>query len=97
MVSKRPAAKKQEPPAEQQQPPAGEPIGYATEDIPEGGTGEMIRVPVVRPMAAPEPAIEDRVKALELANLELEKRIGKIDTFILRVARDHSYQYGGTT
>jgi len=51
----------------------------------------------VRPMAAPEPTIEDRVKALELANIELENRIGKIDRFILRVARDHSYQYGGTT
>jgi hypothetical protein len=86
MVSKRPAAKKQEPPEEQ--------VIESAEAIPGVVPGS---VEIDRPMAAPEPAIEDRVRALELANLELEKRIGKIDTFILRVARDHSYQYGGTT
>lgn len=49
------------------------------------------------PMAARPPSNEDRIAALERANIELEQRIKKIDTFVIRVARDHSYQYGGST
>ena len=48
-------------------------------------------------MAARPPSNEDRIAALERANIELEQRIKKIDTFVIRVARDHSYQYGGST
>ena len=49
------------------------------------------------PIAAPPPALEDRVAALEKANLELEKRLITMDRFLLRVSRDHTYEYGGTT
>jgi hypothetical protein len=31
------------------------------------------------PMAAPEPAIEDRIAALELASIELDRRLAQIE------------------
>lgn len=33
----------------------------------------------VRPMAAPAPAIEDRTAALELASIELDRRLAQIE------------------
>lgn len=33
----------------------------------------------VRPLAAPEPAIEDRTAALELASIELDRRLAQIE------------------
>lgn len=78
------ASKRQEPKRVQQEPPADQP------DSTQMRTYEA-------PMAARPPSNEDRIAALERANIELEQRIKKIDTFVIRVARDHSYQYGGST
>lgn len=71
----------QKPPKPQQEPPAEEVVGYAAEDIPEGGEGRIVGTPeeVTRPMAVQPPTIEDRLKALELANPDLEKRIAQLE------------------
>jgi len=71
----------QKPPKPQQEPPAEEIVGYAAEDIPEGGAGRIVGTPeeVPRPMAVQPPIVEDRVEALELANLNLEKRIAQLE------------------
>ena len=77
-TSKKPTSKKQEQPAEQQQTPAEEIIGYATEDsAPDGSV--TIRPGPVRPMAVQEPDPVDRLAALELANMGLEKRIMQLE------------------
>jgi soluble lytic murein transglycosylase-like protein len=67
----------QEPPAEQEQPEA--PMGYAVADsipLPDGRHEVAIA-----PMAATAPSIEDRVAALEMANIELEKRLKKHEEY----------------
>jgi hypothetical protein len=76
MVSKRPAAKKQEPPEEQ--------VIESAEAIPGVVPGS---VEIDRPMAAPEPSIEDRVAALERAMI-------KVDEFCTKHGR---YHFGGVS
>ncbi len=78
MTAKKTPPKKQEQPAEQQQTPAEEIIGYATEDSAPDGTVTIHPGPV-RPMAVQEPDPVDRIAALELANMELEKRIMQLE------------------
>ncbi|GEM_PF-6886724 len=55
----------QKPPKPQQEQPAEE-IVETPEEVP-------------FPMAVQPPAVEDRVEALELANLDLEKRIAQLE------------------
>jgi len=64
-MSKKPESKKQE--VKQEQPAEQESTT----------TGSIS--PESAPMAAPPPAEEDRLAALELANLELEKRIAQLE------------------
>jgi hypothetical protein len=68
MTSKKTTPKKQEQPAEQQPAPAG----HATEGSAPDGTATIA-------MAAPEPSPKDRIAALELANIDLEKRILQLE------------------
>lgn len=68
MTSKKTTPKKQEPPTEQQPAPAGS----ATEDSAPDGT-------VTIAIGAPEPSQKDRIAALELANIDLEKRILQLE------------------
>lgn len=59
------SSKKPQKPQKPDDPPTEQPIGYAAEDIPEGGTGVMQPDPV-RPMGIPDTTLSDRLEALEL-------------------------------
>ena len=52
---------------------------------------------VYKPMAVPEPDPLERLAALELKVRELELWKVQADKVVVRVARDHSYIFGGST
>lgn len=52
---------------------------------------------VYKPMAVPEPDPIERLAALELKVRELETWKAQVDKVVVRVVRDHSYIFGGST